>query len=399
MAVDHLRRQSKRHAQFADFVLEQFAQGFQQLQVQRVRQAAHVVVRLDRRGLARLGAGGFDDVGVDRALGQPLGALLLAGLFLEHFDEFAADDLALGFGVGDAGQLAHELRGGIDVNDLHAHVFGEGLHDLLAFVQAQQAVVDEHAGELVADGFVDQGSSYRGVHATGQAQDDFVGADLLADAGDGFGDVVGHVPVALAFADLVHEAGQHGLALDGVRDFGVELNGVEAAVFVGHAGDGARRRGRHQLEARGQLGDLVAVAHPDLEHAVAFGRAEVFQAFQQLGVAMGADFGIAEFAVVGKADHAAQLLRHGLHAVADAQHRHAQFEHGVRHAHRAFFVGRGVAAGQDDALQALRHLLAHEGVVDVAGVHFGIDAGFADAAGDQLGDLRTVVKNEDALVH
>jgi hypothetical protein len=27
---------------------------------------------------------------------------------------------------------------------------------MLAFVQAQQAVVDEHAGELVADGAVDQ---------------------------------------------------------------------------------------------------------------------------------------------------------------------------------------------------------------------------------------------------
>ncbi|MNK45244.1 hypothetical protein D3C87_639980 [compost metagenome] len=399
MAVDHLRRQAQRHAQLADFVLEQFAQRFQQLQVQRVRQAAHVVVRLDGRSLARFGASGFDDVGVDRALGQPLGALLLAGLFLEHFDEFAADDLALGFGVGDAGQLAHELRGGIDVNDLHAHVFGEGLHDLLAFVQAQEAVVDEDAGELVADGLVDQRGGNRRVHAAGQAQDDFVGADLLADAGDGFGDVVGHVPVARAFADFVHEAGQHGLALNGVRDFGVELDGVEAAVFVGHAGDGTRRRGRHQLEARGQLGDLVAVAHPDLQHAMAFGRVEVFQAFQQLGVAVGADFGVAEFAMVREADHAAQLLRHGLHAVADAQDGHAQLEHRMWHAHRAFFVGGCVAAGQDDALQALRHLFAHEGVVDVARVDFGIDAGFADAAGDQLGDLRTVVEDKNALVH
>ena len=103
--------------------------------------------------------------------------------------------------------------------------------------------------------------------------------------------------------------------------------------------------------------------------------------------------------MVGEADDTAQLLRHGLHAVADAQHRHAQLEHGMRHAHGAFFVGRGVAAGQDDALQALSQLLAHEGVVDVARVHFGIDAGFADATGDQLGDLRTVVENEDALVH
>ena len=132
---------------------------------------------------------------------------------------------------------------------------------------------------------------------------------------------------------------------------------------------------------------------------MAFVRREVGQAVEQLGVAVRADFGVAEFTMVGEADDTAQLLRHRLHAVADAQHRHAQLEHGVRHAHGAFFVGRGVAAGQDDALQALGQLLAHEGVVDVARVHFGIDAGFADATGDQLGDLRTVVQDEDALVH
>ncbi|MDT4821147.1 hypothetical protein FQZ97_543100 [compost metagenome] len=399
VAVDHLRRQAQGHAEFADFVLEQFTQRLQQLQVERVGQAAHVVVRLDGGGLAGLGACGFDDVGVNGALGQPLGALLLAGLVLEHFDEFTADDLALGFRIGHAGELAHELGGRVDVDDLHAHVLGEGLHNLLAFIQAQQAVVDEHAGELVADGLVDQRGGNRRIDAARQAQDHLFVADLFADARDGFGHVVGHVPVAFAAADFVHEAGQHGLALDGVRDFGVELHGVELAVFVGHAGDRAGRRGRHDLEARGQLGDLVAVAHPDLEHAVAFIRGEVGQAVEQLGVAMRADFGVAEFAVVGEADHAAQLLRHGLHAIADAQHGHAQLEHGVGHAHGAFFVGRGVAARQDDALQALRHLFAHEGVVDVARMHFGIHAGFADAAGDQLGDLRTVVENEDALVH
>ena len=72
------------------------------------------------------------------------------------------------------------------------------------------------------------------------------------------------------------------LPLHGVRDFGVELHGVELVVFVGHAGDRAGRRGRHQLEARRQRGDLVAVAHPDLEHAVAFVRREVGQAVEQL---------------------------------------------------------------------------------------------------------------------
>src|SRR5690606_34952746 len=122
------------------------------------------------------------------------------------------------------------------------------------------------------------------------------------------------------------------------------------------------------------------------------------QAIQQARMAVCADFGVAKFAVVGIADLAAQLLRHGLHAVADAQHRHAQLEHRGWHWQRAFGVRGCVAAGPDDALQALRRLCPHERIVYVTGVDFGIDAGLAHAAGDQLGDLRTVVKNENALV-
>ncbi len=81
--------------------------------------------------------------------------------------------------------------------------------------------------------------------------------------------------------DLVHKRAV-ALRLDGVRDFGVELNGVETAVFVGHAGDGARRRGAIGLKPGGSSGSLVAVAQkPDLQHAVTFGRGEVVRAFQR----------------------------------------------------------------------------------------------------------------------
>jgi hypothetical protein len=85
-----------------------------------------------------------------------------------------------------------------------------------------------------------------------------------------------------AAADVEHEALQDGLALHGVRHFGVELHGVEAARFVGHAGDRAAVGAGHQLEARRQLGDLVAVAHPHLQHAVAFGVVKSAMPFSSL---------------------------------------------------------------------------------------------------------------------
>jgi hypothetical protein len=82
----------------------------------------------------------------------------------------------------------------------------EHVHDHIAFVQAQQAVIDEHAGQLVADGAVDQGCSHRRIHAAGQAQDHFFVAHLLADLGHGFFDVVAHDPVSLRAADVEHKA-------------------------------------------------------------------------------------------------------------------------------------------------------------------------------------------------
>ncbi|MPM92021.1 hypothetical protein SDC9_139155 [bioreactor metagenome] len=196
----------------------------------------------------------------------------------------------------------------------------------------------------------------------------------------------------------MHEAVEQGRALHRVGDFGVELHGVEAACFVGHTGDGARRCGRHHLEAFGQLRDLVAVAHPDLEHAVAFGCAEVFDAFEQLGVAMRAHFGVTELAGVGAFDLAAQLCGHGLHAVADAEHGDAQLEHGVRRA-VVHFVDAGVATRQDHALElAVGGELAHPFAGHVAGVHFAVHMGFTHSAGDQLSDLGAKVEDEDLVV-
>ena len=56
MAINHLARQAEFHAQSPHFVLEQFAQRFEQLEVHLLGQAADVVMALDHMGLARLRA-------------------------------------------------------------------------------------------------------------------------------------------------------------------------------------------------------------------------------------------------------------------------------------------------------------------------------------------------------
>ena len=73
---------------------------------------------------------------------------------------------------------------GVDVHEVHVERVAEGVHDLLGLVEAKHAVVDEDAGELIADRAVQQRGDDAGVHAAGQAADDAVGPHLLANALD-----------------------------------------------------------------------------------------------------------------------------------------------------------------------------------------------------------------------
>ena len=129
------------------------------------------MVALDVGGA--LAASGLDDIGVEGALYQELHLaagradlfddLLLGGL--EGADELAADDLALGLGLGHARQRVQEALGLVARDDADAHAARVVALHLLALARAQQAVVDEEAGELVADGLVHQRSGHGGVHA------------------------------------------------------------------------------------------------------------------------------------------------------------------------------------------------------------------------------------------
>ena len=94
--------QAKLAAKCADFVLEQFAQRLDQLHVHPRGQAADIVVALDRDRWPAGEGHAFDHIGVERALREEIRAADFLRFFLKHVDEFAADEFALCFGVGDA---------------------------------------------------------------------------------------------------------------------------------------------------------------------------------------------------------------------------------------------------------------------------------------------------------
>ncbi len=127
---------------------------------------------------------------------------------------------------------------------------------------------------------------------------------------------------------------------------------------------------------------------------MALGVDAIFDVAQQRGVAARADLGVAEFAHLARHHLATELGRHRVHAVADAEHRHAELEHGLRRGRRARGGHRFGAAGEDDAVRLEG---AHGGIGHVPGMDFAVDAEFADAPGDELRVLRAEVDDQDAV--
>ncbi|MNX29261.1 hypothetical protein D3C86_593940 [compost metagenome] len=261
-------------------------------------------------------------------------------------------------------------------------------------MQTQQAVVDEDAGQLVADGFVQQRSNYRRVNAAGQTQQHVVGADLCADVGDGVFSDLRRGPQGFTAADVEDEARQDATALLGVGYFRVELHAVVATVVVEHAGDRAARGAGQNMEVFRHFGDLVTVAHPYVEAEQAVSVDVVFDAVEQTALADHVNAGVTELTQFGTFNLATQLLGHGLHAVADTEDRHAQVENGLRAARAVGFVNRLWAAGEDDAF---RSEFADRIFVHVERMQFAVHADFTHAAGDQLGVLGTEVEDQDAV--
>ena len=232
---------------------------------------------------------------------------------------------------------------------------------------------------------------HRRIHTAGQSQQHFVIAHLCTHAGHHVFDDVAGIPQRCAAADFTHETLEQLTALLGVGHFRVELYAVETLVFVLHRRDRATGGFGDAVEAGGQLRHLVAVAHPHIQLVAAV---VIVESVEQGGAIAGAHFGITEFAH-GRGFHlAAQLHCHGLHAVADAQYRHPQFEHdGIG----AVGVGLGDgfrSAGQDDAAGIEGLDVRRAGV---AGPEFAVHADLAHAAGDQLGVLGAEVENQNAV--
>ena len=151
------------------------------------------------------------------------------------------------------------------VAQIDFEMIAEGGFDQLPLVFPQQAVVDEDADELFADGLVEQGGHDGGIDPAGEA------ADHLAIARPARESVAMACSTKLpivqspgAFADFVEEVLEDLLAARRVGDLGMKLHAVKRPRRV--PGGGVRDRSgvvARATKSCRQLVHLIAVAHPD----------------------------------------------------------------------------------------------------------------------------------------
>ena len=134
----------------------------------------------------------------------------------------------------------------------------------------------------------------------------------------------------------------------------------------------------------------VAVAHPDRIFL-----ALLPDALEQRRVLGDQHLGAAEFAVVAGLDLAAELMRHRLLAVADAEHGDACFEQLFRRERRVLVEHRGRPAGEDHG----GGLHPREGFGGLlVGHDLGIDLLFAHPARNELRHLGAEIDDENLVV-
>ena len=91
----------------------------------------------------------------------------------------------------------------------------------------------------------------------------------------------------------------------------------------------------------------------------------------------------------------AQLHRHGLHTIANAEYRYACFKDILRRTRTVFFSSTFRAAGKNNAawIEVTNLCFCH-----IPRPQFAVNAQLTHAARNQLGVLRTEVQNEDAML-
>ena len=103
-----------------------------------------------------VGARTLDHIGIKGALREVIERSETLAFLFKHTDEFRADDLALLLRIRDAVELLQKALTRIDVLNVNVELAIEEVHQELRLALPHEALIDEHAGELITDRLLEQ---------------------------------------------------------------------------------------------------------------------------------------------------------------------------------------------------------------------------------------------------
>ena len=261
----------------------------------------------------------LDDIGIERSLNEKTHISDPGRLFLENVDEELADDLSLLLGLGDTHERRQKSFRGIDRDQLDAECLPKQRFDFLALVLSHHAVVDEDAGQLIADCTMDECRRHRGVDAARKPAHRSAPTDLGTNSGNGRLGEGRHRP-GWRSSHRCHARNSRGSGSHPrcERPLDETARPRTAARSERTAAKGDPSRTRDDAHALGQIEHTITVAHPDRLLAVPR------QSRKERIVSFDLECGATVLAIVGGLDPTAQRMDEHLQPVADAQDRDAQ---------------------------------------------------------------------------
>ncbi|CRF28712.1 Uncharacterised protein [Mycobacterium tuberculosis] len=186
---------------------------------------------------------------------------------------------------------------------------------------------------------------------------------------------------------MEQEITNHFIAVNRVPYFRMELDGEHFFVRMAHRCDRRMIGTRIHHEPFRRLYNQIAVAHPD--------RLLLFKTAHQTAGIGKINLRLAVFPFRSALHFALQLMSHHLHAVANAEDRHAELVNGRIYQRRLFPVHAGRTAREDDAFRLKLADFVNRGVI---WQQLAVHAQIADPARDQLVILSSEVEHHNHFI-
>ena len=387
LPINQIRRDSQLQPCFSNFILEEVTEGLNDfLEVDIIRQSTHIMMGLDDSGFSAQTA--LYHIRIDGSLNKIVHRADFPGFFLKDPDEFFSYDLSLLFRILLPCQFHIETMLGINpdkIKLIRALRAENGLH-LISLILSEKSVVNKDTGQLVSYGLGQENSRHGRVHAAGQSTEDFSVPYLFPDGPDGRLHKRVHPPVSPAATDPIDIIVENLLAFFRVKDFRMELDGIELPTGI------FRRRHRavfcpcHCPESWCQLRNIVKVAHPD--------NSLLRQVCKEGGICLQPGYCLAIFTDGSFLYFATQQVHHQLGPIAKTQHRNSYLEKLLAAGWSPFFV---TAVGAARQYNSLRIHLSDLAKVCLIRIDLTIDIAFADPSCHQLIVLSSKVNNDYGL--